>query len=80
MPVGGFNGTDPAPTLAQFQALAKAGKIHYFIGGTITAGGNSNTASGSQDADLIAAWVASHYSATTVGSVTLYDLTPAVTS
>ena len=80
MAVGGFNGTDPAPTLAQFQALAEAGKIHYFIGGTITAGGNSNTASGSLDADLIAAWVASHYSATTVGSVTLYDLTPAVTS
>ena len=78
MAVGGFNGTDPAPTLAQFEALAKAGKIHYFIGGTISAGGSTST-SGSQDASLIAAWVASHYTATTVGSVTIYDLTPSST-
>ncbi len=80
MAVGGFNGTDPAPTLAQFQALAEAGKIHYFVGGTISGGRNSSTTSGSQDADLIAAWVASHYTATTVGSVTLYDLSVAATS
>ena len=33
MAVGGFNGTDPAPTLAQFQALVAARKIHYFVGG-----------------------------------------------
>ncbi|SDO37389.1 4-amino-4-deoxy-L-arabinose transferase [Nakamurella panacisegetis] len=74
MAVGGFNGTDPAPTLAQFQALAKAGKIHYFIAGTISGGGSSSTSG--QDASLIAAWVESHYTATTVGSVTIYDLTP----
>ena len=76
MAIGGFNGTDPAPTLAQFQALAKAGKIHYFIGGTIGGGQNGGFTSGSQDADLIASWVASHYTATTIGSATLYDLTP----
>jgi 4-amino-4-deoxy-L-arabinose transferase-like glycosyltransferase len=33
MPVGGFNGTDPSPTLAQFQQQVADGKIHYFIGG-----------------------------------------------
>ena len=33
MAVGGFNGTDPSPTLAQFQAYVAAHKIHYFIGG-----------------------------------------------
>ncbi|RZU51838.1 4-amino-4-deoxy-L-arabinose transferase-like glycosyltransferase [Krasilnikovia cinnamomea] len=33
MPVGGFNGSDPSPTLAQFQQYVREGKIHYFIGG-----------------------------------------------
>ena len=33
MAIGGFNGTDPAPTLAEFEKLVAAGKIHYFIGG-----------------------------------------------
>ena len=31
MAIGGFNGTDPSPTLAQFQAYVRAGKIHYFL-------------------------------------------------
>lgn len=32
MALGGFNGSDPSPTLEQFKAYASAGKIHYFIG------------------------------------------------
>ncbi|MEO9239447.1 MAG: glycosyltransferase family 39 protein, partial [Jatrophihabitantaceae bacterium] len=32
MAVGGFNGSDPSPTLAQFKAWVSAGKLHYFIG------------------------------------------------
>ena len=31
MAIGGFNGTDPSPTLAQFEAYVQAGKIHYFL-------------------------------------------------
>src|SRR6185295_2639286 len=31
MAIGGFNGTDPTPTLAQFQQYVRAGAIHYFI-------------------------------------------------
>ncbi len=31
MPIGGFNGSDPSPTLAQFEQYVAAGKIHYFI-------------------------------------------------
>ncbi len=34
MPIGGFNGSDPSPTLAQFQQYVQQGKIHYFIAGT----------------------------------------------
>ena len=33
MAIGGFNGTDPAPTLAQFEKYVSEGKIHYYIGG-----------------------------------------------
>ncbi len=31
MAIGGFNGTDPAPTLSQFEKYVSEGKIHYFI-------------------------------------------------
>ena len=33
MAIGGFNGTDPAPTLAQFERDVADKKIHYFISG-----------------------------------------------
>ena len=33
MPIGGFNGTDPSPTLERFQKLVADGEIHYFIAG-----------------------------------------------
>ena len=70
MPVGGFNGSDPSPTLAQFQQYVREGRIHYFIGGN---GFRAN--GGSQAAQEISSWVASTFTATTVGRVTLYDLT-----
>ena len=73
MSIGGFNGTDPAPTLAQFERYVRAGKIHYFIGGGSMSGGNGS--SGSQDAQQIANWVAQHFTASTVDGVTVYDLT-----
>jgi 4-amino-4-deoxy-L-arabinose transferase-like glycosyltransferase len=67
MAIGGFNGSDPAPTLAQFQAMVKAGKVHYFL---VVAGFG-----GSATSRTIAAWVESTYSSTRVGGVTVYDLT-----
>ena len=81
MAVGGFNGTDPAPTLAQFQALVVAKKIHWFLGsGTAFGGGRPGAATatstgGSDDAARIAAWVQENFTATTVGGTTVYDLT-----
>ena len=76
MAVGGFNGTDPAPTLAQFQALVAAKKIHYFVGDGTTMGGRGGATStgGSDDAARIAAWVKANFTATTVGGTTIYDL------
>ncbi len=68
MAIGGFNGTDPAPTLAAFQADVRAGRIHYFIAGGTWAGSGT-------DAARITAWVEAHYRATTVDGTTVYDLT-----
>ncbi|WP_223694240.1 glycosyltransferase family 39 protein [Leifsonia poae] len=70
MPIGGFNGSDPSPTLAEFRADVAAGKIHYFIGGAV---GQSN--GGSNVSSQIASWVEKNYTASTVDGVTLYDLT-----
>jgi 4-amino-4-deoxy-L-arabinose transferase-like glycosyltransferase len=72
MAIGGFNGSDPAPSLAQFQQYVKEGKIHYFIGGS-GLGGRSN--GGSSVSAEIADWVAANYTAQTIGNTTLYDLT-----
>jgi hypothetical protein len=70
MAVGGFNGSDPSPTLAQFQAYVAAGKIHWFIGG----GGFGGSMGGSDASSAIASWVAETFESTTVDGVTLYDL------
>ena len=69
MPIGGFNGTDPAPTLAQFQTYVAAGEIHYFI-----PGGRGPQATGATIAQQITSWVTSNFPSITVGGVTLYDL------
>jgi 4-amino-4-deoxy-L-arabinose transferase-like glycosyltransferase len=72
MAIGGFNGTDPAPSLAQFEKYVAAGKIHYFIaGGGMFGGRGSTTSVGSQ----ITSWVEAHYTSTTIGGTTVYDLT-----
>lgn len=71
MAIGGFNGSDPSPTLAQFQALVAEGKVHYFIGG----GGFSGQNGGSDAASEIASWVQSTYTAQTMDGTTIYDLT-----
>lgn len=70
MAIGGFNGSDPSPTLAQFKEYVEDGRIHYFIaGGMGGGGGNSGTSS------QISSWVEENYKEVTVGSATFYDLT-----
>jgi 4-amino-4-deoxy-L-arabinose transferase-like glycosyltransferase len=73
MAIGGFSGSDPSPTLAQFQTDVQQGKIHYFVAGG-QRGGPGGDRGGS--AAEIATWVSEHYTATTVGGTTVYDLTP----
>lgn len=71
MAIGGFNGSDPAPTLEQFQRYVAEGRIHYFVGG----GGFGGSQGGSDAAQQISAWVEQTFTATTVGGTTVYDLT-----
>jgi hypothetical protein len=79
MAIGGFNGTDPAPTLAQFEKYVAEGKIHYFIasGGGFGGGafGRGQGGGTSDDASQITSWVEAHFTSETVGGVTVYDLT-----
>jgi len=72
MATGGFSGSDSAITPAQFQADVAAGQIHYWVGGG--QGGGPGGGTGSTTAQ-ITAWVQAHYTATTVGGTTVYDLT-----
>ncbi len=76
MAIGGFNGSDPSPTLDQFKAYVADGEIHYFIasgegggggrGGGATAGGSTSTE--------ISSWVAANFTSDTVDGVTVFDL------
>jgi 4-amino-4-deoxy-L-arabinose transferase-like glycosyltransferase len=73
MAIGGFNGTDPAPTLAQFARDVAGREIHYFVasGGGFGGPGAATGATAAQ----IEAWVAAHFASRTVDGVTVYDLT-----
>ncbi len=69
MAIGGFNGTDPWPTLAAFKQLVANHEIHYYVGqGSQSFGGGRGSSS-------IATWVAAHFKKLTVGGQTVYDLT-----
>jgi hypothetical protein len=71
MPIGGFNGSDPSPSLAQFQQYVADRKVHWFIGG----GAGMRSDGGSNSSQQIASWVAANFPSQTVDGVTLYDLT-----
>jgi 4-amino-4-deoxy-L-arabinose transferase-like glycosyltransferase len=82
MAIGGFSGSDPAPSLAEFQQLVAAHEVHYFVAG---AGGGFGGAGGAgrgggTDASQVTAWVAAHFTAQTIGGTTVYNLTAPVTA
>jgi 4-amino-4-deoxy-L-arabinose transferase-like glycosyltransferase len=69
MAIGGFNGTDPWPTLAGFEDLVAKHEIHYYVGE------GSESFGGGQGSSAIAKWVATHFTKETVGGETVYNLT-----
>ena len=75
MAIGGFNGSDPAPTLDEFKAYVAQGLIKYYIASSGMGGGMGGTQMGGSDtASEIATWVAQNYTAQTIGNTTVYDL------
>ncbi|KQY60769.1 glycosyl transferase [Aeromicrobium sp. Root495] len=76
MAIGGFNGSDPSPTLAAFKELVADGAIHYFIGGG--SGGRGGAGPGGDTSSAITSWVEETFESTTVDGVTLYDLSSGV--
>ncbi|ATZ00044.1 glycosyl transferase [Streptomyces cavourensis] len=85
MAIGGFNGSDPSPTLAQFKKYVEEGRIHYFVSGGGMGGGGEGGGGmggggmgGSGTAFQISSWVTENFTEVTVGSATFYDLTQPV--
>ena len=79
MAIGGFNGSDPAPSLAQFQEYVRDGTVHYFLGGGGGFGGGDGPGGfggpGGNTSSEISTWVAQNFTSRTVDGVTVYDLT-----
>ena len=67
--IGGFNGTDPWPTLAVFEEMVAKHEIHYY------AGESTDSFGGGTGSSAIAAWVAGHFKKETAGGETVYNLT-----
>jgi 4-amino-4-deoxy-L-arabinose transferase-like glycosyltransferase len=58
MAMGGFTGSDPAPTLAQFQQYVKQGKVHYVLtGGGFGGGGFGGGRGGAGAGGSVDSWV-----------------------
>ncbi|MGW8398864.1 ArnT family glycosyltransferase [Streptomyces lydicus] len=91
MAIGGFNGSDPSPTLEQFKKYVADGRIHYFLaGGRDGAGGREGSAraggfggfggrggpgGGNGGSSKITSWVEKNFTKVAVGNATFYDLT-----
>jgi hypothetical protein len=72
--MGGFTGSDPAPSLAKLQQLVASGQLHYVIlggggGGGGGPGGGRSAATTARDA-----WITQHGKALTVSGQTVYYL------
>ena len=70
MAIGGFNGADNSPTLAQFQGYVADGQVRYFIPGErgVPPGSKSGSAGD------ITTWVKQNFTPTDVGGTSVYDL------
>jgi 4-amino-4-deoxy-L-arabinose transferase-like glycosyltransferase len=79
MAVGGFNGTDPAPTLAQFQSYVAQRRIHWFVRSSMF-GFRFGNRSGSDDAEQIQRWVSANFTSREVDGVTVHDLSQGFTA
>ncbi|WP_148258106.1 glycosyltransferase family 39 protein [Pseudarthrobacter phenanthrenivorans] len=70
LPIGGFDGTDPHPTLEQFQTLVGEGKVASLVIQELP----PLTLEGRGESAKIVAWVRQRFSVEQVGDAEYYDL------
>jgi len=73
--IGGFNGADPTPTVAQLETMVKAGELRYVLVGDGD-GGGGGPGGGSSSSEL-STWAQDHGTAVDdagVSSGTLYEV------
>jgi hypothetical protein len=75
MAVGGWSGTDPAPSLREFERLVRQHEVHYFIPANPRGGLSLGRSYYATDANQITRWVAARFRSMAVGGIVLYDLT-----
>jgi hypothetical protein len=71
MAIGGFSGSDPAPTLSQFQDDVAQHKVAYYV---VMNNRGHGPGWGNRGHADIGKWVAATFSATNVGDATVYNL------
>jgi 4-amino-4-deoxy-L-arabinose transferase-like glycosyltransferase len=71
MAIGGFSGSDPAPTLSQFQGDVAQHKVAYYI---VMNNRGHGPGWGNRGHDDIAKWVAATFPSTAAGDATVYNL------
>ena len=72
MTIGGFNGADPAPTVAQLEAMVKAGELKYVL-----VGGGGGMGARRRSSSELSTWAQEHGTAVTdagVSNGTLYEV------
>jgi 4-amino-4-deoxy-L-arabinose transferase-like glycosyltransferase len=74
MAMGGFTGSDPTPTLEQFQAFVASGQLRFVI-----VGGQGGGPGGSDVASARTSWIEANCLQVTSVSATLYDCSAAAT-
>ena len=70
LPVGGFDGTDPFPTLKEFQAMVDEGKVASFVIQELP----PLTLEGRGESAKIVAWVRTNFPVEQIGSAEYYTL------
>ena len=77
MTMGGFNGGDASPTLAEFQAYVASGQIRFVIVGGNGFGGGGGPGGGNS---AVTDWVSTNCTSVTVDGTTIYDCATAGSS
>jgi hypothetical protein len=72
--IGGFNGSDPAPTVAQLESMVAKGELKYVLLG---GGGGPGGGRGGESSSALQSWVQQHgkaVSGVSTSGGTLYEV------